>query len=125
RGRCDRAEQRVPEPGALNAVAQAVPALARLGLDAPGVVLELTPRRARISETRVTALLFREICRRAERMEVDLFGDTLRQPAGGGGVERQSQLKKDVLQPHEPQSDRAPAQIRRLCGRDWIVVEID
>ena len=58
-------------------------------------------------------------------MEVDRFGDLLRQGAGFGAVERQALAEEHVLQAHAAQADRTPAQVGTAGGFDRVEVQVD
>jgi hypothetical protein len=98
--------------------AQRLPARGILRRDAPRLELERAARGARLVERGVLALLDGEVRRRRQRVEVDLLGDPTRKFARLGSVERQSQLEEVVLEAHETESHRTPAQVRRLGRGD-------
>jgi hypothetical protein len=59
----------------------------------------------------VGAALLGQLGRGLERREVDLLLDAGGQGPGLGAVEGQAQGEEDVLQPHQPQTHRPPAQV--------------
>ena len=88
---------------------QARPGLPVLRRHAPRLELERAARGPRLLERRVAALLDGERDERSESTwKYTCSGDPPRQGARVGGVEGQAHLEEEVLQPHEPEADRAP-----------------
>src|SRR3546814_5442869 len=96
----------------LDALAQAVPALAVLRHHVPGIELQLAAGRAGVFECRVPAALSGQFARGFQREVVDGLGYPCRQRARLLAVERQPQLEEHVLQAHHAEPDRAPVQVR-------------
>ena len=93
--------------------------------DLPGVELQLAGRGARLREGVVRAVLPRQLHRGAQRVEVDGGLDARGQGAAPLRRRRQAQLEEHVLQAHEAQAHRPPAQVGGARGADRVEVQVD